>query len=255
MRKFYNFSKTGETSAELNIYGEIVNGDKWLYEQFGVEAVDQLEFIRELEAMGRITDLTLYINSTGGDVFAAQTMHNVLKRHNAKVTGVIDGLCASSACIIACACDTLKMPLNAQMMFHDVMTGLMGYYSAEQLRDQADVLDQVRGGIVAAYMTKSGKTEKELAKLMKGENWLTAKQCLEYGFADEVLYEKQTAIVNAGQFCIVNSIAHDLSKFEANPFADPAEPKPTEQLDQPPQDEALNIQRKRFFNTRSKINQ
>jgi ATP-dependent protease ClpP protease subunit len=216
--KFWNIVNSSEDEADLYVYGEIVNGDKWIYEFFGIEATDQVEFIKELNALGTKKNINVYINSPGGDVFAAQTIHNVLKRNPANITVYIDGIAASAASIIAMAGDKVIMPINATMMIHDPMLGLMGYFNATELGDMKDTLDQIKNSIVAAYMTKTKLSEKEIAKLMKDETWMTGKQAVELGFADEVLYDQSVEVVNVGKYAIINSLSVDMSKMKRNPF-------------------------------------
>ncbi|WP_195724214.1 head maturation protease, ClpP-related [Paenibacillus monticola] len=216
--KFWNIVNSSEDEAELYVYGPIVNGDGWVYEYFGMEATDQVEFVRELNALGAKKNIAVYINSDGGDVYAAHTIHNVLKRNQAFVTVYIDGIAASAASVIAMAADKLIMPVNATLMIHDPLIGISGYYNAEDLADMKDLLDQVKNSIVAAYMSKSNLSDKEIAKLMTNETYMTGKQALEMGFADEVLYDKTVEVVNAGRYAIVNSLAVDTSKMKNNPF-------------------------------------
>lgn len=216
--KFWNFVNSGEDEAELYIYGVICNGEGWIYEWFGMEATDQVQFIKDLKALGTKKNITVYINSLGGDVYAAQTILDVLKRNPANITVYIDGIAASAASVIAMAGDKIIMPLNAQIMIHDPLVDLYGQFNASDMEKMKDFLDQIKSGIIAAYMTKSNMSEKEIAKLMSKETWLTAKQALEMGFADEILYDKSIEVVNAGKFLIVNSLSFDVSKLQSNPF-------------------------------------
>jgi ATP-dependent Clp protease protease subunit len=215
--KFWNFNDSGGDEAELYIYGPIINGDGWIYEYFGVEATDQVQFIRDLNALGTKKTIKVYINSDGGDVYAAQTIHNVLKRNPANIITQIDGIAASAATIPALA-GKLIMPVNAQFMIHDPMLELGGLFNAADLDEIKDILVQVKAGIVAAYMTKSNLSEKEIVKLMSKQTYLTAKQALELGFADEILYDKKIDVVNAGRFVIVNSLAFEASKLQNSNF-------------------------------------
>lgn len=255
MRKFYNFTKLSETEAELNIYGDIVNGEKWFYDWLDMECTDQVEFKKELDQLGGVKNIKVYLNSPGGDPFAAMTMCNLLKRHSATITIQIDGLAASAATLIVCAGNRVLAPAGAMMMFHNVKVGIMGYFTADKLRELADGNDKIEKAIAEAYATKSKLPEKELAKLLDGENWKTAKECKALGFVDEILYEQEVDFQNAGQFCIVNSIAHDFSRFKMNPFAVQTDPpsNPPKPIDQHP-DQALLQQKERFYNLRKKIN-
>lgn len=254
MRRFYNFIQTDADNVELDIYGDIVNGEKWIYDVFGMECTDQVEFKKELDSISA-KNIKVYINSNGGDPFAALTIHNLLKRHPANITVQIDGLAASAATIIVCAGDRVLMPSGAMMLFHDIRVGLMGWYNADELRGIAESNDQVAKGIAEAYTTKSHLPEKQLLKLLDGENWRTAKECKELGFVDEILYEQPMNVVNAGKFVIVNSIVHDFGRFKANPFLVPDPPPPEKPPDTTPDPTLLQKQRERFYITRKKINQ
>ncbi|MGN7760465.1 head maturation protease, ClpP-related [Paenibacillus sp. 22594] len=216
--KFWNMVSTSEDEAELYVYGPIVNGDGWVYEYFGEEVSDKVAFVRDLNALGAKKNITVYINSDGGDVYAAHTIHNVLKRNKASITVYIDGIAASAASVIAMAADKLIMPVNATLMIHDPLIGISGYFNTEDLAGMKDLLDQVKNSIVAAYMIKSNLTDKEISKLMSNETYMTGKQALEMGFADEVLYDKSVEVVNAGKYAIVNSLAVDTSRMKNNPF-------------------------------------
>ncbi|MFM1655643.1 head maturation protease, ClpP-related [Brevibacillus sp. B_LB10_24] len=216
--KFWNLVNTDSENADLYVYGTITNGDGWIYEWFGMEATDQVEFIRELNALGTKKNINVYINSDGGDVYAAHTIHNVLKRNPANITVYIDGIAASAASIIAMAGDVVKMPVNSTLMIHDPLIGISGYFNAQDLAGMKDVLDQVKNGIVAAYAAKSDLPEKEIAKMMSKETYLTAKEAVEKGFADEVLYDKQIEVVNAGKYVIVNSLSFEMDRLKGNPM-------------------------------------
>lgn len=253
MRRFYNFVQIDADNAELDIYGDIVNGDKWIYDAYGMECTDQVDFKKQMDALGSVKNIKVYINSNGGDPFAALTIYNLLKRHPANVTVQIDGLAASAATIPVCAGDRVLMPAGDMMLFHNIRVGLLGWYTGDELRDIAQSNDQVEKGIAEAYATKSTLPEKQLLKLLDGENWRTAKECRDLGFVDEILYEQKTApVVNAGRYVVINSIAHDLGRYKANPFLPtdppiPAEPNPEPAL--------LLKQQARFYNLRKKINQ
>jgi ATP-dependent protease ClpP protease subunit len=215
--KFWNFIDSSGDEADLYIYGVITNGDGWIYELFGIEATDQVQFIKDLNALGKKKIINTYINSPGGDVYAAHTIHNVLARNPAKIIHNIDGIAASAATIIPMS-GYVRMQVNSQMMIHDPLIGLEGYFNAADLAEMGDTLAQVKASIVAAYASKANISEKEIIKLMSKSVHLTAKQAVDMGFADEILYDKPVEIVNSGRFLIVNSLAFDTSKFQFNPY-------------------------------------
>jgi len=184
-KKFWNFKAVDEKTGELTLYGEISDVTWW------GDKITPKQFKEELEALGDIDVLKVYINSPGGDVFAGQTIYSILKRHKAKVNVYIDGLAASIASLIAMAGDKVIMPVNAMMMIHNPWTWAEG--NANDFRKLADDLDKIRESMVVAYENKSALTTDEIKEIMDNETWLTAQECLDYGFADEIEESKQVA--------------------------------------------------------------
>ena len=202
--KFWNFIKNKATeteleSVELRIEGDIVDdGDAWIYEWFGEPATAPNAFKDELsEFKGQ--DLTVWIDSYGGSVFAGASIYNALKNHDGKITVKIDGKAMSAASVIAMAGDEILMSPVAVLMIHNPMT--YGYGDMHNLRKVADVLDTVKDSIVNAYMTKTNKTREEISSMMDDETWMSANVAVKNGFANGVLYEdEQFDIANMKEF-------------------------------------------------------
>ncbi|WP_084295233.1 head maturation protease, ClpP-related [Caldanaerobius polysaccharolyticus] len=185
-KKFWVLNKAeGGNEAELLLYGPI--GD----ETFLGDEITPRKFKEDLEALGDIDTLNIYINSEGGDVFAGQAVYSILSRHKAQKIVYIDGLAASIASVIAMAGDLVVMPKNAMMMIHNPWTIAMG--NANDFRKLADDLDKIRESLIAAYQSKSNLSKEEIIELMDAETWMTAEEALQYGFADEIEKEKQVA--------------------------------------------------------------
>lgn len=182
-KKFWNFKSLDKNQGELTLYGEISNETWW------GDEVTPKEFKADLDNLGDIGTLNIYINSPGGDVFAGQAIHSMLKRHPSHKNVYIDGLAASIASVIAMSGDTIFMPKNAMMMIHNPWTIGMG--NAIEFRKLAEDLDKIRESLVAAYEGHSTLTRDEIIELMDEETWLTATECEEYGFCDVVEEEKQ----------------------------------------------------------------
>ncbi|MGI5872672.1 MAG: head maturation protease, ClpP-related [Bacillota bacterium] len=182
-KKFWNLKALDEKTGELTLYGEISNETWW------GDEVTPKEFKADLDNLGDIGTLNIYINSPGGDVFAGQAIHSMLKRHPSHKNVYIDGLAASIASVIAMSGDTIFMPKNAMMMIHNPWTIGMG--NAIEFRKLAEDLDKIRESLVAAYEAHSALTRDEIIELMDEETWLTATECEEYGFCDVVEEEKQ----------------------------------------------------------------
>lgn len=184
-KKFWNFKALNEKTGELTLYGEISEYSWW------GDEITPKQFKEDLDALGDIETLNVYINSPGGDVFAGQAIHSMLKRHKAKVHVYIDGLAASIASVIAMAGDIIYMPRNAMMMIHNPWT--FGFGNAMDFRRLADDLDKIRESLIAAYESRSALTKDEIIEKLDAETWLSADDCLEYGFCDEIEDEKQVA--------------------------------------------------------------
>lgn len=179
MRKFWNWVRN-DTTEERTLYlnGEI-SDETW----YGDEVVPKM-FRNEL--MAGTGDVTVWINSPGGDVFAAAQIYNMLMDYTGKITVKIDGLAASAASVIAMAGGEVYMSPVSMMMIHNPSTIAIGD-SEEMLRAKA-LLDEVKEGIINAYELKSGLSRAKISHLMDAETWMNANKAIELGFADKILF-------------------------------------------------------------------
>ena len=188
--KFWKFVNLNEDETELQLYSDIASrqSEDW-WGNKGDEVTPKL-FRAELENV-QSNNICVRINSNGGDVFAANSIAVALEEATAKgkcVTCKIDGVCASAAVRVALACSKISISNGAYMMIHKPSNVLWGYYNADEMRKLADTLDTIQDGIVATYVARTGLDEKECSKLMDKETWFTAKEAVEKGFADEILF-------------------------------------------------------------------
>ncbi len=189
MRKFWGFkSLAGTKSAELLLYGPISNYSWW------EDEVSPKQFKDDLDALGDVDTITVFINSEGGDVFAAQAIYSMLKRHKATVHTYVDGLAASAASLIMMAGETITMPINSMAMLHSPWTFAAG--NAQDLRAIADDLDKIRESMIAVYAERSGKDHDEIVAILDAETWYTAEEAVAAGFADKVGDAKQVAALD-----------------------------------------------------------
>lgn len=180
-RKFWNWVKNeGELEATRTLFlnGEI-SDETW----YGDEVTPQL-FKDELNADSG--DITVWINSPGGDVFAAAQIYNMLRNYKGHVTVKIDGLAASAASVIAVAGDTVLVSPVAMMMIHNPATLAMG--NTKDMEAAIAMLNEVKESILNAYVDKTGLSRNKLSKMMDDETWFNAKKAVELGFADKVLF-------------------------------------------------------------------
>lgn len=209
-RKFWHFQAAAEPKVgELLLYGEIADFTWW------GDEVTPRQFKEDLDALGDIDELRIYINSPGGDVFAGQAILSMLKRHSARKVVYVDGLAASAASVVAMAGDLIRMPRNAMMMIHNVWTFVAG--DANRLREMADNLDRISETVVAAYQEKTGLDVDEIKRMMDAETWMTAEEAVELGFADKIEESKAVAASLQNGALVVNGQVIDLSRFKNPP--------------------------------------
>lgn len=182
-RKFWNWirNETPDSfGSERTLYlnGEI-SDETW----FGDEVTPKL-FKEELgSGEGNIT---LWINSPGGDVFAAASIYNMLMDYPYDVTVKIDALAASAASVIAMAGTKVCMSPVAMLMIHNPMTVAIG--DSEEMQKAIDMLSEVKESIVNAYEIKTSLSRRKISQLMDAETWMNAKEAKKLGFADEILF-------------------------------------------------------------------
>lgn len=202
-------AKDNPKVGELLLYGAI-SSESW----YGDEVTPK-QFKQELDGLGPIDELHVFINSGGGDVFAGQAIYSMIRRHTARKVVYVDGLAASIASVIAMAGDVVRIPRNAMMMVHNPWT--FAYGNAADFRRAADDLDKIRESLIAAYQEKTSMDREELIALLDAETWMTAEEAVDKGFADEVEETRAVAAsVDAGNL-VVNGQRFDLSKFRHPP--------------------------------------
>lgn len=204
--KFWQVKNEVNGNSEILLYGPIAGERSW----WGDEVTPR-SFAEDLESLNG-KDVTVRINSGGGDVFAAHAIHNQLIAYKGKVTVVIDGLAASAATIIAVAGDRIIMPSNALFMIHNPAIGLSDYYGAEELVQAVNALNAIKDSIVAAYRKRCKASAEELAAMMDAETWMGAAECLEKGFVDEI--QGSVSPVLNGSSLVVNSVNFNIKNFK-----------------------------------------
>lgn len=174
-----------DDALDLYIYGDVEGGyyDWWSGEY--VESDTSAERFRdELAKYPNVSQINVFINSYGGEVFEGTAIYSQLRRHPAHKTVYVDGFACSIASVIAMAGDEVVMPRNTMMMIHNMWMSAVG--SAAELRRAADNLDIINAAGRQAYLEKAGDKldEATLIELMDAESWLTAEQCVDLGLAD-----------------------------------------------------------------------
>ena len=181
-RKFWNWVRNeNDESRTLFLNGEI-SDETW----YGDEVTPKM-FKEELQ--DGEGDITVWINSPGGDVFAAAQIYNMLMDYKGNVTVKIDGLAASAASVIAMAGTEVQMSPVAMMMIHNPATIAIG--DSSEMKKAIDMLDEVKESIMNAYEIKTGLSRSRISHLMDAESWFNAKKAVELGFADKLLSKEE----------------------------------------------------------------
>lgn len=130
-------------------------------------------------------DITVWINSPGGDCVAAAQIYNMLSNYKGKVTVKIDGIAASAASVIAMAGDTVLVSPVSMLMIHNPATIAWGDHA--EMQKAIDMLSEVKESIINAYVLKTGLSRPKLSHLMDAKTWMDANKAVELGFADEIM--------------------------------------------------------------------
>lgn len=234
-----------ENAETLDFYVYSDVDKKWWS---GDDCVGAQDFQKVLDKNPDAKNINIYINSYGGSVMEGVAIYSQLKRHKAFVTAYIDGFACSIASVIPMAADKVVMSDAGMMMIHNPWTFAMG--NSKDMRKCADDLDKIlEGSIIPAYKNKiNGKiTDEKLIELIDNAQMMTARECVEYGFADEIVesagskedaMNKYNEFVNSAKTAFMNgfdfgslsakAVPVPKAKEEPAPAPDPAEEKPEE---------------------------
>jgi ATP-dependent Clp endopeptidase proteolytic subunit ClpP len=208
---FWQVVKAKANKAELLIYGEISSFAYWGDETTPKEVDDMLK------AIGDVSELSVRINSPGGEVFAGMAIYSMIKRHPATVTAYIDGLAASISSVIPLAADKIVMMRGSMYMIHRPSGGVRGATS-DKMRAQADLLDKIEGEMTALYSAKTGMSVDEIKPILaSGDTWYTADEAKASGFIDEIEGDSAIAACLRGDTAIINGIEVDWRQFKNAP--------------------------------------
>lgn len=209
MKKFWNWVKN-EDGRTLHLDGVIAE-ESW----FGDEVTPK-QFKSELNNDGG--NITVWINSPGGDVFAASQIYNMLMDYKGHVTVKIDGIAASAASVIAMAGGEVQMSPVSMMMIHNPMTIAFG--DTAEMKKAIQMLSEVKESIINAYELKTGLSRTKLSHMMDDESWFNSKKAVELGFADAIMFQEESNQDSSeegiiyNKMAVVNSFLHKLPQRE-----------------------------------------
>lgn len=181
MRKFWNWVKNEGGGRTLYLDGVIAE-ESWFDDDITPAAFKH-------ELLSAEGDITIWLNSPGGDCVAASQIYAMLMDYKGNVTIKIDGIAASAASVVAMAGTEVLMAPTALMMVHNPLTIAIG--DSEEMKKTIGMLDEVKESIINAYEIRTGMSRTKLSHLMDAETWMSANKAIELGFADGVLEDEK----------------------------------------------------------------
>ncbi len=192
-RNAYTMASVGDDAAEITMYGEIVAAppvDWWTGEPIPGDYIVQDEFLADLENAVGAKKITLRMNSLGGDAGVSILIHNRLRefaRDGAELTCIVDGVAMSGGSLIMCACDHVQVNPASLIMIHKCWGSICGGYNADELRALAKTYDAWDDAQITIYTRKTGLTDTVVNHMMAQTTYMTGKEAVEKGFADELI--------------------------------------------------------------------
>lgn len=199
--KPYTIAMVGSNDAEINMYGEVVSArpvDWWTGEPAPGNFIAVDEFLRDLDELNSKDNVTIHINSVGGDFYAGLAIYNRLRNLSASVTTINDGLAASAGSIIFMGGDKGKRKVHAgsNLMIHGVLNFLFGYYNTTDLKAEIKKLESHNKAAVAAYVEATGLDADTVKAAMSKDTYMTGQEAVDAGWADEVISGEGVEPVN-----------------------------------------------------------
>ena len=236
--RFWNLIPDPETPGDgvLDIEGPIAE-ESW----FGDECSSK-EFVKALKDVGNVT---VHINSPGGDVMAGAEIYSALREHSlngrGRVTVIVTALAASAASVVAMAGDEILISPVAYMMIHNPWS--IAYGDAKEMRKTARTLDEITEGLITAYQQRTGKSRDQLKRMLENETWMSAQTCVDEGFADGVYGGEIRAAACAGAGMLTRATPESIRELcarwdraHAKAAEDPEE-EPDEEPEEDPDEE------------------
>lgn len=177
----------------IDVKGPVVDNDTaMMYDYFGMNSISPNTVSAAIDEANDNDDVTVNIASNGGDVFAASEIYTMLRSAPNNIVVNIQGLAASAASVIAMAGDTVNISPTAQIMIHQASTVAQG--NKDDLGKQINALSGIDQSIASAYEQKTGIDQGQLLNMMSNETWIGAKDAIDKGFADNIMFAEEPTL-------------------------------------------------------------
>jgi len=182
VKRFWNWARDADSGGRVLYLDGVIAEESWFDDDVTPAAFKEELFSGE-------GDVTIWLNSPGGDCVAASQIYALLMDYPGNVTVKIDGIAASAASVIAMAGTSVLMAPTALLMIHNPLTIAIG--DSEEMQKAISMLDEVKESILNSYEIKTGMSRVKLSNLMDAETWLSAHKAMELGFADGMLEDEK----------------------------------------------------------------
>lgn len=225
--KFWNMAETGDDSAEITLYGDVMAKqptDWWTGQPEPGLYITPEGFMDDLAKIKDKAHITVKLNSCGGDLYTGIAIHNALKALSGEVNVVVEGIAASAASVIMCAGDTVTVFPGSLIMIHGVSVVLWDALNIQDMKQLIKGMDASERAVAAIYNAKTGIEIDRLRGMMTKETWLTGAEAIENGFADELAEGEAAAEMSMSgdrKVLFVNGIQHNVGAFHNIPVTIP----------------------------------
>lgn len=223
--KFWNIAETNENEGIITLYGQIVSRHpvNWFSgEKASGLFISPEGFLEDLSLVKDKSNITIRINSVGGDLYTGMAIYTQLKSLAGYKTVIVDGIAASAASLIAMAGDLIKIPAGSQMMIHEPQGQVNGMYKQKDLQQIALGIESAANSAAETYANKTKLSVETIKKLMADETWMTGREAVEKGFADELLFDTVSMSMTADlQTLTVNGLSMSIAGIENMPATIP----------------------------------
>lgn len=221
--KFWNVATVSEDEAEITLYGDVVSQqpvDWWTGEPVPGLFITPEGFMEDLAAVKDKKNITVKLNSCGGDLYTGIAIHNALKALPGNVNVVVEGIAASAASVIMCAGDTVTVFPGSLIMIHGVSVMPRDYMNIPDMKQLIKGMEASERAVAEIYNAKTGIEPDTLRSMMTKETWFTGREALEKGFADtleEAEKESNMSMSTDKKVLMVNGVRHNIAAFHNVP--------------------------------------
>lgn len=221
--KFWNVASVSEDEGEITLYGDVMSQqpvDWWTGEPEPGLYITPEGFMEDLAAVKGKARVTVKLNSCGGDLYTGIAIHNALKALTGQVNVIVEGIAASAASVIMCAGDTVTVYPGSLVMIHGVSVMLWDALNIQDMKQLIKGMDASERAVAEIYNEKTGLEVDTLRSMMTKETWLTGREALEKGFADELKEgekDPDMSMSSDKKVLYVNGIGHNVEHFHNVP--------------------------------------